>query len=643
MAVEERPRADREPDGLREDVRAGLATLGVRRLLLAIHEASFPGAPAAGDDLGIGSPLSQGGRAFLDLIARLGFDGVQLGPRGELSPGNQSPYDATLFARNTLTLAPGPLLEDGLLEPDELAGLARAPGERVDHATARAAAARLVELAHPRALARPELAARREACARTHAEWMERDALFVALAAEHGTGDWRRWTADGGAPHPDQALLDPRTDPALLAARRARLLGRQQDAVARWVTGQWLAHAQHTRLRAHARGLGLRLFGDLQAGASLRDEWCWQGAWLRGYAMGAPPSRTNPAGQDWNYPVLDPAQSPGAAERLLATRLAKLLDEFDGLRIDHPHSLVCPWVYRTGQPDPLVAVRAGARLRGAPDLPDHPALAAFAIPRPAQLDRTCERWADGWVRALEPAQVDRYAQAFDLLVATARARGLPAEDVACEVLSTMPYPLQCVLERHGLGRFRVTHKADPLDPHDVYRTERASPRDWVMVGTHDTPPLWALLERWSEAQRRDRAAYLAARLAPTPGERAGLAARFAAPGALAQAHLADLLLGPARHALVFFADLLGERRVYNRPGTIDPENWSLRVTPDFQRLYRERLRAGQALDLPGAVALALRARGGPADLIARLEARARAFSADGDGPPELQVGLPSSP
>jgi hypothetical protein len=47
--------------------------------------------------------------------------------------------------------------------------------------------------------------------------------------------------------------------------------------------------------------------------------------------MGAPPSRTNPEGQAWNYPVLDPDQfverssemgssAPGPAMRMLMAR-----------------------------------------------------------------------------------------------------------------------------------------------------------------------------------------------------------------------------------------------------------------------------------------------------------------------------------
>jgi hypothetical protein len=84
---------------------------------------------------------------------------------------------------------------------------------------------------------------------------------------------------------------------------------------------------------------------------------------------------------------------------------------------------------------------------------------------------------------------------------------------------------------------------------------------------------------------------------------------------------ADLFVGPARRVSVFFADLFGLREVYNRPGTVDPRNWTLRVPADFERAYDRARAARDALDLPRALALALRARqaSGHAGLIEALE------------------------
>lgn len=81
--------------------------------------------------------------------------------------------------------------------------------------------------------------------------------------------------------------------------------------------------------------------------------------------------------------------------------------------------------------------------------------------------------------------------------------------------------------------------------------------------------------------------------------------------------------------MIFFADLLGSREIYNRPGTIAPENWSMRIPPDFADAWERASREGRALDLPSALATAIRARGpafagAQAALLAALDQHARA-------------------
>jgi 4-alpha-glucanotransferase len=333
--------------------------------------------------------------------------------------------------------------------------------------------------------------------------------------------------------------------------------------------------------------------------------------------MGAPPSRTNPDGQPWNYPVLDPGQydapasQPGPVLGFMGSRVNKMLSEYDGLRIDHPHGLVCPWVYRAGELDALRAVQNGARLFASPDLPDHPQLARWAFVSPEQLDRSVPRYADGWVRELNPEQVRRYSALFDAIISAAHAHGRAVSDLLCEVLSTMPHPLRRVMEQYGLGRFRVTQKADLTNPKDVYRSENAVPQDWIMVGNHDTKPLWALADRWRQSgEARAQAEYLAWRLHPEEEGREDFARRLLAkPGMLVQAKFADLFASRAENVMVFFPDLLGMKETYNAPGTVSEENWSLRVPNDYRRGYAEKLENDEALNLPKALALALRAGG----------------------------------
>jgi 4-alpha-glucanotransferase len=616
-------------------VRRALEALGIRRLVLAVHDASLPG--DAADDLGRGAPLSRGGLAFLRFAAGLGFDGLQLGPQGETSEIDPSPYDGTIFSRSTLAIAAGPLVARGLLSAESFAAAvaARPPGaglraqhrhvfalqrRLLDEAFARAelsgagtqaraaevSAARAPDLADPRARA-PELAdsrARAPELADSRARapdapprapleaLLDRDALYQALAAEHREPDWLRW------PQADRELF---AEDAAADARDARirhLRARHALLLRRFHFAQRLAHEQHQAFKAEAAALRLRLYGDLQIGIGHQDIWALGALFLPGLRMGAPPSRTNPAGQPWSYAVL---RRDAPALAFLRARVGKLFSEFDGLRIDHPHGLIDPWVYAAAQPDGPRAVQQGARLCSSPDRPE---LALHAIARPDQLDPAQPRYADGWVRELDAEQVERYALLFDGVVAAAKENGREVRDLVCEVLSTQPYPVARVLQRHGLGRFRVTQKAALDDPRDVYRGENAQPADWIMAGNHDTAPIWSVAERWFAAgTARAQAEYLATRLRCSASEIGR------DPASLASAKLAELFVGPARNVMVFFPDLLGMREIYNRPGVVSDENWSLRVPEDFAARYAGDRRAGRALDLPRALALALRARG----------------------------------
>lgn len=526
---------------LREmDIEVTLRRLGVKRLLLAIHDVSFPS--DHGEDIGRGSSATRAAGRLFAYARRLGFTGIQLGPQGQTTRGNPSPYDGTIFSRHT-----------GNIGVDAVAGDV-APwlvtGDRAQHAHAFDAMHALLDAAYP-----------------------HRDRAAVAAFADDRAG----WLA-----------------------RDARAAGIELD---RYAFGQWLAHVEHARVREVARRNQLALYGDLHVGYATSDAEAYADAFVAGYKMGAPPSRTNPAGQPWGYPVLDPLQyAAGRARELVLARLDKMFGEYDSVRVDHPHGLVCPWVYRDGED-----VSAGARLFDSPDLPDHPALATYAIARADQLDRSLPRYADGWVRELDGAQIARYGVLVDAMIDCARRAGRDPSDLSFEVLSTMPRPLGAVLDRHGLGRWRVLQKANLNDPRDVYRSENAARADWVMLGNHDTAPIFAVIAGWSAPQRDAWARHLTERL------RLREPARLASDGFFATAMLAELFASAAENVSIFFADLFGMTERFNVPGVIADANWSVRLPADFERLHAEQLAAGRALDLPLAAALALEARAPPAD------------------------------
>ncbi len=577
--------------------------------MLGVHISAFP--PDEWD-AGYGAPLSRGGQRLVQFAARLGFDALQLGPSGQISVANLSPYDGTAFARNPWALAVRALAGEEfarLLQPDVVdrlalghVGAARVQPERVDRIVRQALEACQARLAELRARVPDHQVLRDfDQFRAEHAQWLEPNTVYDVVAARLGDDPSRVERAahalfePGAAAHERRAALRESSGPA--AFERSEL-------------AQYLCHAQHAKFRALARVEGLALWGDMQVGFSHRDRLlhseCFNPRWL----VGAPPSRTNPDGQPWGYPLLDPDQLDSAdspARRLFETRLRKLLSEHDGVRIDHPHGLVCPWIYRVSDPDASHAVRHGARAFDSPDAPD-PDLARWTIARPGDLD-PAERsaFADGHVRQLDDDQVARYSRLFDALARLGDGRSPVKDRFAAEVLSTCPYPLRRVLGRHGLGRFRVTQKANPADPHDAYRTDHARPEDWLMLGTHDTPPIYALADEWlRNGTAQQRAAYLAERLIDDLGERPEAAARIASSEReLLCASLADLFRSGAESVYVFVGDLFGAREPFNRAGVIHPDNWTARLPEDFEAVYDARLRDGRALDIAAALRLAL--------------------------------------
>lgn len=581
-----------------------LRVLGKRRFVLAIHDPSFPSDDD--EDIGQGASTTSGAAKLLAFARGLGFTGVQLGPQGATTPMNPSPYDGTVLSRSPLTIAPKKLVDDGFVKKETLARLAAPGGGRAEPARAHDAMRALLDEAWSN---RARAGDAPEAWHRAHADWLDRDGLYEPLNRLHRAGSWREW------PDETDRRLFAVDDPAA-QARRDALRARFAEELRRYAFEQWLADEHHRALRATCASLGLLLYGDLQIGLSVLDVWTQASILLPKWRMGAPPSRTNPEGQPWGYAVLDPARyaeadgSAGPALRFVQRRMDRMLSSYDGVRIDHPHGHCDPWVYDGDAADALRAVQTGARLFSSPERAE---LSRYAVAREDQIDPAQRPYDDRRVRALDDEQVARYAVVIDAVVDAAKRHGRKIDDLLCEVLSTLPYPLERVMQRHGLGRFRVTQKASLVDPADVYRAENAKPADWIMIGNHDTKPIRLVVDEWETAGALPaRRALVANSLRVDPST-------LATKEAVAQALLAELFASPAGNVMVFFADLFGATEIYNRPGVVSDENWRLRLRPTYAADYEAARRAGTALDVKRALAAALRARGEGPDLARALE------------------------
>lgn len=582
-------------------LRAALKELGVERLVLGVHDSAFP--MTASEETGRGSPYSEGARQLLRFAAAQGFTGIQLGPQGMTHPGSPSPYEATLFTKNPLNL---PLADCGLFTEAERASYRTTASSRVDYRSVHARFQRAQAALWQKYASHPELHGAVDAFLAANARWLIPDALYDALCRKHGRAFWLDW------PDARDRLLFKENDEALLRAHQAAF----SEEIKRHAFIQYLLRKAHDVFRAQAHANKLQLYADLQIGYSAHDAWSHSGLFLSGYRMGAPPSRTNPEGQPWGYFALDPTkigtrEKPGPVLEFVRQRICRILDDYDGVRVDHPHGWVDPWVYRSDDADPLHAVQTGARLRSTPADPNHPRLSSLSIIREAQLNPAAQPYADERVQRIEPAQVDAYSVLLDEIVEQSKARGIPPDGMVCEILSTLPNQIAACLTRHGLGRFRVTQKAKLESKTDVYRSENAQPQDWIMLGNHDTPPIWQVVNRWkTEDLLKARAADLASRLSPS--DAAQLAHKLEQDtGLFVNAQLADAFISPARNVYIFFTDLFGYTDVYNTPGTVSDDNWSLRLPADFEALHTRRARNLEALSLPTALQMALRAKPTP--------------------------------
>ena len=71
----------------------------------------------------------------------------------------------------------------------------------------------------------------------------------------------------------------------------------------------------------------------------------------------------------------------------------------------------------------------------------------------------------------------------------------------------------------------------------------------------------------------------------------------------------EIFASRAANIQVFFSDLLGLEKVYNKPGTSGDQNWSLRIPNNFIDFYVEQLNKNKGLNLFMVLKLAMEARG----------------------------------
>jgi 4-alpha-glucanotransferase len=295
-----------------------------RRAGVLLHLTSLPGAGPCGC-------LGPEAYAFADFLSASGMSVWQMLPVGP-TQSDGSPYQtSSAHAGNPLLIALEPLVEEGWL--------AALPESGAAHAKRGALAGAwqgFQQRADP---------VQREALAAFSAEqayWLPDYALFRTLREEQGRS-WWHWPM----------ALRRRDTSALEAARRR--LARAIDYV---VFEQHLFFSQWQRLREHANGLGIKLFGDMPIFVAHDSAEVWarpQDFELEAdgsprVVAGVPPDYFSATGQRWGNPLYRWERMQAEGFRFWLDRIRTQLRLFDMVRIDHFRGFESYWEIPAQEP-----------------------------------------------------------------------------------------------------------------------------------------------------------------------------------------------------------------------------------------------------------------------------------------------------
>ena len=354
---------------------------------------------------------------------------------------------------------------------------------------------------------------------------LERFATWCALAEVHGLPgeDW---------PAPLEAA-EPAAVAEFAAEHEARVTF---HCWLQWLLARQLAHVQRVATDA---GMSVGVVHDLAVGVHPEgaDSWGLRDALARGVSVGAPPDQFNQLGQDWSQPPWHPERLAELGYAPFRDMVRALLADSGGLRIDHVIGLFRLWWI----PDGMGAVE-GAYVRY-----DHEAMIGILV--------------------LEAARAGAVVIGEDLGVVEPAARDY-------------------LRERGLLGTsilwFEWGHDGRLLAPESYRELCLAT------VTTHDLPPTAGYLDL-AHVELRERLGLLtlsveeerATERAALDKVRGALVERgLLAPDADVEEQVLALhrYLGqtPSKMLGVALADLVGDRRIINQPGTNDEyPNWRI--------------------------------------------------------------------
>ena len=548
--------------------------LGIDKTTATIFDFSVP---SGKNDTGIGTTFSQEAQDMAALLKTMcGVNSIQLQPQGEISNYVRSPYSGTGFSLGMHIIDLNKLADKkygSLLSAEDLQSpyMTRVKKhDTVDYsnvfsddgqkAMLRKAYARFEQLSESSPLKKEFAKFKKE-----NAYWVERDALYEAVAFANGSKDMKTW------PDRDKNVF------ATKEGDKARIaeLKQVRDEVGNNVVDyeqfvQFIADKQQKDSKAEFNKQGIDIYGDCQIGFSQKDFWAHKSAFYPNYEYGCDIGEGNFS--CWS-PAINFDKLHGEAGELLYNKFDLFFKRYDGARIDAAWQLI----------NPLICEPLHDR-NGNDSFDNNGNKLGRKLPYQPRI-----------------ADNGRYIMK-DIVMKAADKNNVPHDKIFLELLGGNSYDSLDAVKGLGATLIHITRyggdswgRVKYYESHSDNKYQNMRPGDYTIgPGTHDDI---SMIQQVREG--KGRAGYLSRDLCLNQYELEN------SPEALSKAMFAELFT--TKNQFATLPDMLGSERRINVPNTTDG-NWSYRATQDYEREYFQNLSKGKGLNSADALAKAIKAK-----------------------------------
>lgn len=570
--------------------------LGIDKTTATIFDFSVP---TTKNDTGIGTTFSVDAQNLAEMLKTMcGVNSIQLQPQGEISNYVRSPYSGTGFSLGAHIIDLNKLADksySNLLTKEDLKSpymqrVTNHDSVNYDNVFSSDGQEAMLKKAFSRFEMLDSASPMKkdfEKFKKENKYWLEKDALYEAVAEENGTRDMRAWS------YRDQNIFSTKSGDTQRINELKNVTDENGDNVVDFQEFvQFIADKQQKESKENFNKKGIDIYGDCQIGFSQKDFWAHKSAFYPNYEFGCDIG-------DGKYSCWSPAinfdELNGDAGELLYNKFNLFFKRYDGVRIDAAWQLINPMICEPWHDNGKDVFDANGNKLG------------------RKLDHQPKVGNNG-------KQIIQ-----DIVLKAADKNNIPHDKVFLELLGGNSYDSLDVVKNLGTPLIHITrYGGDSWGRVKYYESkgnnkyQNMKPGDYTIgPGTHDD---YSLLEQVENG--RERAGYLSKDLHLNKHE------LETSQEALANAIFAELLT--TKNQFATLPDLIGSRRRINTPNTTEG-NWSYRATQDYEREYFENLAQGKGLNAPDALAKALKAqqKGRSTSLTDKLEYYASLLRLDG--------------